>query len=161
MTMPEGAQVSPDGQWWWDEGAQAWQPMAGGAAGAHGDAGTHEQPQPEFIFDTNGLWVGPDDTDNPDNHAVLHHDAGTQVSFLVWNIGPGAGAATVTISVDDTEVQTWVSGDVAPNQSAGIDGDGFVHGCGRHPAGQHVFRARATPGHPGGGDDTTNDVDIE
>jgi hypothetical protein len=152
MTMPEGAQVSPDGQWWWDEHGQAWQPMSGA------DAGTHE---PEFIFDTNGLWVSPDEIDNPDNHAVLHHDAGTQVSFIVWNIGKGNGPATITISVDDTDVQTWVSGDVAPNQSAGIDGDGFVHGCGRHPAGTHVFRARVTPGHPGGGDDTTNTVDIE
>jgi hypothetical protein len=155
MTMPDGAQVSDDGQWWWDDGAQQWQPMAGG------DAGTHEQPEPAFIFDTNGLFVGPDDTDNPDNHAVLHHDAGTQVSFLVWNVGQGTGPATVTIYVDDTEVQTWVSGDVAPNQSAAIDGDGFVHGCGRYPAGRHVFRARVTPGHPGGGDDTTNEVDID
>jgi hypothetical protein len=154
MTMPAGAQVSEDGNWWWD--GSAWKPVVPG----EGDGG-HEQPSAEFIFDTNGVWVEPDSTDNPDNHVVLHHDAGTQVSFLVWNVGPGQGAATVTVSVDDQEVQTWTSGEVAPNQSAGIDGDGFVHGCGRYPAGRHVFRVVVTPGHEGGGDSTTNEVDIE
>jgi hypothetical protein len=157
MTMPEGAHVSEDGNYWWD-GAN-WQPTASGAAANAGaDAGAATA---EFIFDTNGVWVEPDSADNPDNHVVLHHDAGTQVSFLVWNVGAGKGAATVTIYVDDQQVQTWTSGEVGPNQSAGIDGDGFVHGCGRHATGSHVFRAIVTPGHTGGGDDTTNTVDIE
>jgi len=164
MTMPEGAQVSEDGNYWWD-GAN-WNLMSdvenaavAAVAGVLGIA--PEEPSAEFIFDTNGVWVDPDDTDNPDNHVVLHHDAGTQVSFLVWNIGAGKGNATVTIYVDDQQVQTWTSGEVAPKQSAGIEGDGFVHGCGRHPTGSHVFRAIVTPGHSGGGDDTTNTVDIE
>lgn len=179
MTMPAGAQVSPDGHYWWDVDAQVWQlvvPAQAAAPAGHGQpAAGHEQPggghdQPaggqepasaEFIFDTNGLWVSPDDTDNPDNHAVLHHDAGTQVSFLVWNAGAGKGTATVTIYIDDQQVQTWTSGEVEPGQSKNIDGDGFVHSCGRHPAGRHVFRAIVTPGHSGGGDDTTNEVDIE
>ena len=153
MTIPEGAERSPDGHWWWD--GQEWQPVIPGQF----EPG-HEKPTAEFIFDSNGLWVDPDSDDNPDNHAVLHHDAGTQVSFIVWNAGTGKGSATVTIYVDDVEVQTWVSGEVEPRQSAGIEGDGFVHGCGRHPAGRHVFRAGVTPGHGGGGDSTTNEVDV-
>jgi hypothetical protein len=160
MTMPEGAQVSEDGNYWWD-GAN-WQLVAGaGGAGADAGADAGAQATAEFIFDTNGLWVEPDSTDNPDNHVVLHHDAGTQVSFLLWNVGNGKGSATVTIYVDDQQVQTWTSGEVGPQQSAGIDGDGFVHGCGRHPTGSHVFRSIVSPGHTGGGDDTTNTVDVE
>lgn len=27
MTMPPGAQVSDDGNYWWDDATQAWQPM--------------------------------------------------------------------------------------------------------------------------------------
>ena len=145
--------MSPDRRWWWD--GQDWQPVVPGQFEPE-----HEKPTAEFIFDTNGLWVDPDSDDNPDNHAVLHHDAGTQVSFIVWNAGHVKGSATVTIYVDDVEVQTWVSGEVEPRQSAGIDGDGFVHGCGRHPHGRHVFRADVHPGHPGGGDSTTNEIDI-
>jgi hypothetical protein len=154
MTMPEGAQLSEDGNWWWD--GSDWKPVAGG----EGDGGS-DKPSAEFIFDTNGVWVEPDSTDNPDNHVILHHDAGTQVNFIVWNVGAGAGSATVTVYVDDQEVQTWMSGEVEPRGSAGVDGDGFVHSCGRYPAGRHVFRVVVTPGHSGGGDSTTNEVDIE
>jgi hypothetical protein len=38
--IPEGAQRSPDDHYWWDEHAQAWQPVAGhDAAASGGDAG--------------------------------------------------------------------------------------------------------------------------
>jgi hypothetical protein len=47
---------------------------------------------------------------------------------------------------------------VAPS---GWSCEGFVRGCGRHPAGRHVFRAIVTPGHSSGNDHTTNEVDIE
>ena len=79
--------------------------------------------------------VPPDDTDNPDNHVVLHHDAGTKVSFVVWNVGATAGTATVTAYVDDQEVQTWPSGSTAPGRSSGPD-DRYVRGCGRSPRGR-------------------------
>jgi hypothetical protein len=159
MTMPEGAQVSDDGHYFWDEKINVWKPVVPG----QGDGGTgQDQATAEFIFDTNGIWVDPDDTDNPDNHAVLHHDAGTQLSFIVWNVGAGNGSPEVDIYVDDQIVATWrTTTEVPPNQSIGPDGDGFVHGLGRHPAGRHVFRATVAPGHSGGGDDTTNEVDIE
>jgi hypothetical protein len=32
---------------------------------------------------------------------VLHHDAGTKVSFVVWNVGAAASSVTVTVYVDD------------------------------------------------------------
>jgi hypothetical protein len=50
--VPEGARLSDDGNWWWDENGQQWQPVPGvgagapatgstegGAGGAEGDAG--------------------------------------------------------------------------------------------------------------------------
>ena len=49
-----------------------------------------------FVFNTQGLLVNPDDTDNPDNHAILHHDAGTMVSFSVSNAGSAAGTRLVS-----------------------------------------------------------------
>jgi sugar lactone lactonase YvrE len=47
----------------------------------------------------------------------------------------------------------WDNPDNRPN-------DGDIHGCGRHPAGTHVFRALAQPGHSGM-DDTSNTVEID
>jgi hypothetical protein len=32
--VPEGARLSDDGNWWWDENGQQWQPVPGGGAGA-------------------------------------------------------------------------------------------------------------------------------
>jgi hypothetical protein len=37
-TPPEGAQLSPDGNYWWDTDANAWQAVAGSAADGAGDA---------------------------------------------------------------------------------------------------------------------------
>ncbi|MGA7987697.1 MAG: hypothetical protein WCB51_04785 [Candidatus Dormiibacterota bacterium] len=157
--IPQDAPRSEDGQWWWD-GAQ-WQPVGdagqgqqqGGQAGGGGggDAGAAE-----FGFDNNGLIVQVDQSDNPDNHVTLHTDAGTEAVFTVCNMGTAAGAATVTIYVDDQQVQTWTSGSVAAGQCEGAN----VSGCGRYGAGSHRFRAVVTPGHSGN-DDTTNTVDID
>jgi hypothetical protein len=84
---------------------------------------------------------------------VPHHDAGTKVRFVVRNVGPAAGTATVTVYVDDQEVQSWTSGSI----SGGPD-DGYVLGYGRYPVGRHAFRVVVTPGQPGQ-DSTTNEVD--
>src|SRR5438046_1039963 len=111
--VPEGAQLSEDGQWWWD--GTDWHPVGqqgggGSDGGTGGDGG--QQGTAEFAFDNNGVLVSPDDLDNPDNHVVLHHDAGTKVSFAIWNVGQAAGSATVTVYVDDAEVQSWTSGSI-------------------------------------------------
>jgi hypothetical protein len=175
--IPQDAPRSEDGQWWWD-GAQ-WQPVtdagqgqqgaqAGAAGGAAADAGAAvgagaaadagaagAAGAGEFGFDNNGLIVQVDQSDNPDNHVVLHVDAGTEAVFMVCNMGTAQGIATVTIYVDDQQVQTWTSGTVA----AGDCESASVSGCGRYGAGSHTFRAIVTPGHSGN-DDTTNTVDI-
>jgi hypothetical protein len=170
---PASGQLSDDGQWQWD-GSQ-WQPAqtgtqnapatgastgsgstsgdagTAGGAGAAGDAGAAE-----FGFDNNGLIVQVDQSDNPDNHVVLNANAGTEAVFTVCNMGSASGTATVTIYVDDQQVQTWTSGDIAAGQCEGAN----VSGCGRHPSGSHTFRAVVTPGHSGS-DEATNSVDIE
>jgi hypothetical protein len=179
--IPQDAPRSEDGQWWWD-GAQ-WQPVtdagqgqqqggqagggsgtpgdAGGGSGTPGDAGggsgtPGDAGAAEFGFDNNGLIVQVDQSDNPDNHVTLHVDAGTEAVFTVCNMGTAAGTATVTIYVDDQQVQTWTSGSVAAGQCEGAN----VSGCGRFGAASHTFRAIVTPGHSGN-DDTTNTVDID
>jgi hypothetical protein len=162
--IPADATRSDDGQWWWD-GAQ-WQPVTD--AGQQQQGGGQGQPQEsggastpgdagaaEFGFDNNGLIVQVDQSDNPDNHVTLHVDAGTEAVFTVCNMGTAQGTASVTIFVDDQQVQTWSSGAVPPGQCEGTN----VSGCGRLGAGSHTFRAVVTPGHAGN-DDTTNTVDI-
>jgi len=87
---------------------------------------------------------------------VLHHDAGTKVSFVVWNVGAAAGTATVTAYVDDQEVQTWPSDSTAPGTSSGPD-DRYVRGCGRYPPrGRYVLRVVVAPARTA----PTNEVDI-
>ena len=170
---PASGQLSDDGQWQWD-GSQ-WQPLqagdqnapatgdttgsggASGVAGAAGDAaGSGDAGAAEFGFDINGLIVQVDQSDNPDNHVVLNANAGTEAVFTVCNMGSASGAATVTIYVDDQQVQTWTSGDIPAGQCDGTN----VSGCGRFPAGSHTFRAVVTPGHTGN-DEATNSVDVE
>ena len=164
---PASGQLSDDGQWQWD-GTQ-WQPAQSGnqnalatggspgSGGTQGGGGTQgDAGAAEFGFDNNGLIVQVDQSDNPDNHVVLNANAGTEAVFTVCNMGTASGTATVTIYVDDQQVQTWTSGDIAAGQCEGAN----VSGCGRHPAGSHAFRAVVTPGHSGN-DEATNNVDIE
>jgi hypothetical protein len=156
--IPADAQRSDDGQWWWD-GSQ-WQPVgdqsgAAGGGGAGGGGGGAAGAA-EFGFDNNGLIIQVDQSDNPDTHVTLHVNAGTEAVFTVCNMGSAAGTASVTIYVDDLQVQTWTSGSVEAGQCEGAN----VSGCGRHPVGSHAFRAVVTPGHSGN-DEATNTVDID
>jgi hypothetical protein len=147
--IPQDAPRSDDGQWWWD-GAQ-WQPVSD-----TGQPGVQDAGAAAFGFDNNGLIVQVDQSDNPDNHVVLNANAGTEAVFTVCNMGTAQGTATVTIYVDDQQVQTWTSGAIDAGQCQGAN----VSGCGRFGAGSHTFRAIVTPGHSGN-DDVTNSVDVE
>src|SRR5262245_59256289 len=109
-----------------------------------------------FSFDVQGLLVSPDDTDNPDNHVVLHHDAGTMVSFAVANLGDQPGVCHVDISVDDQPVTSWDSERIGPGQSTSPP---YVRGLGRYAVGRHVFLAQLSPS-AGRIDRVTDDVEI-
>ena len=54
--VPDGAQLSDDGQWWWD--GQNWQPVAGDGGAPAGAA--------SFDFDSNGLLVSAENSPVPD-----------------------------------------------------------------------------------------------
>ena len=116
-----------------------------------------EAAEAMFAFDDAGLLVSPDDSDNPDSHVVPHHDAGTKVSFAVWNVGAAAGQCRVGIEVDNNFVTEWVSGDVQPGSS---ESPPEVRGLGRYDTGEHEFLAYLNPG-AGTKDHVVNTINIE
>ncbi|HSH22480.1 MAG: hypothetical protein M3Q48_05600 [Actinomycetota bacterium] len=135
--VQDGAQLSDDGQWWWD-GSQ-WQPVDGeGDGGARGTAG--------FDFDVNGVRI------NAENSPVPSAGEELMAGFAVCNTGTAAGQCRVTIYVDgqDSGV-TWESPSLEPGQCAAPDGDGYVHGIAAQSEGEHEFEAIADPPGNGGG----------
>jgi|tagenome__1003787_1003787.scaffolds.fasta_scaffold20765418_2 hypothetical protein len=150
MSMPAGAQMSEDGQWWWDETNQQWQAVQPGEAdgqGLGGDAGAGQAGAAAFSFALGGVvnQIGvSDEAGDP----VPAADRDTKVSVTIFNVGTAAGSATVTVTVDGNDVQTWPSEMVQPGDQA-MPGDGFIHNCGAYPAGSHDFAARVEPGQQG------------
>jgi hypothetical protein len=168
MTMPEGAQLSPDGNYWWD--GNEWQPVAGGGGQAAGGQSGYDSGQGDgganaaaaFALGGHGIVAQlgvSDEADDPMPAA----DRDTKVSFTVVNMGTAAGVATVHIFVDDVEVQSspWTSQSIEPGQSAQPD-DAFFHHCGSYPAGSHTFKATVEPAATGQDDavSVTNTVDL-
>ncbi|WP_326533851.1 hypothetical protein [Pseudorhodoferax sp.] len=100
-----------------------------------------------------GLGVMPDPADNPDNHVVPHHEAGTRVSFEALNVGDQAGTASVEVTVDGAAVGDW--SEAVPPRSNAV---GFVS-LGRLSAGQHEIVATVSPG-VGDMASNSNTVDI-
>ena len=107
------------------------------------------------LFDNPGLLVNVDDEDNPNNHVILHSDAGTKVSFSVYNAGDGPGTCTVDIEINRQWVTTWTSSVLAPGASEAPE----VKGLGRYPAGWYEFLVYVNPG-AGHNDHLINTVDI-
>jgi hypothetical protein len=147
MSMPEGAQLSDDGQWWWDgEQWQAVETSGGGTGAATGTA--------SFDFDSSGLRIDAESSPVPSAGEPL------KAAFGVCNMGTAGGQAHVTLMIDgqDTGV-TWDSPWLEPGQCAAPDGDGYVHGLPAQSAGSHTFDSSATPAGPFGGK-ATNTIDV-
>jgi len=107
------------------------------------------------LFDNPGLLVNVDDEDNPNNHVILHSDAGTKVSFSVYNAGNASGTCTVDIEINNQWVKSWTSSMLSPGTSESTE----VKGLGRYPAGWYEFLAYVNPG-AGYSDHLINTVDI-
>jgi hypothetical protein len=143
--MPAGAQLSEDGQWWWDDSGQQWQPVAGAGDASGGQGG--QQGAAAFSFSDHGIvdQIGvSDEAGDP----VVAADRDTKVSVTIFNVGTAPGTAVVTVTVDGNDVQTWQSDEVQPGHQA-MPPDGFIHNCGAYPAGSHDFAARVEPGQQG------------
>lgn len=108
-----------------------------------------------FELSAGGIGVMPDPADNPDNHVIPHHDAGTRISFDVCNVGDASGNARVGVEVDDTFVAEWESPFLDPGQC----GTGFVS-LGRLSEGQHTVLIFVNPG-SGQSDNQTNTFNVE
>src|SRR5947209_4626047 len=115
MSMPAGAQVSEDGQWWWDDTNQQWQAVQPGeadgqglAGGTGGGAGGGQGGAAAFSFTLGGV-VNQIGVSDEGGDPVPAADRDTKVSVTIFNVGTAAGTATVTVTVDGNDVQTWPS----------------------------------------------------
>jgi len=102
-----------------------------------------------------GIGVMPDPEDNPDNHLVPHHEAGTRISFEVLNVGDIVGNAKVGVKMDDTFVPDWQSQSLDPSQGE----VGYVR-LGRLTPGTHRVLVYVNPG-SGQLDHNENTFDVE
>ena len=143
--VPDGAQLSDDGQYWWD--GSAWQPVSG-------DAGTANQGAAAFDFDINGVRIDAESSPVPSAGEAL------KAAFAVCNTGTAAGSAHVTITIDGTDSGVyWDSPNLQSGECAAPDGDGYVHGLPAQSEGSHTFEATATPAGSNGGK-ATNTIDV-
>jgi hypothetical protein len=140
--VPDGAQISDDGQWWWD--GENWEAVenAGGDAGAAA-----------FDFDYNGLLISPENSPVPSEGEPL------KASFSVCNVGTAAGSAHVTLRIDGSDVgDPWDSPVLQPGQCTAPD-DGYIHNLPGQSKGRHIFEVIAEPPGPNGGR-ATNEIDV-
>jgi hypothetical protein len=152
--VPEGAQLSDDGQWWWDAEHEEWKPVEGGGGygeGGSGDSG--EQAAPAFDFDNNGLLM------SPEKSPVESAGEPLKASFAVCNTGTAAGSAHVTLWIDGSDSGiAWDSPELQPGQCTAPD-DGYIHDIPGQSEGRHKFEVFADPPGPYGGW-TSNEIDV-
>lgn len=156
--VPEGAQLSEDGQYWWD--GSEWQLVEGGEGGGGGDHLEAEYPEggrgggegeggdgeAGFDFAGNGLVIDPVSMGTPSEGEEL------KAGFYVINSGTAAGSCVVTVYVDGQDVGvTWDSPWLEPGQGAAPDGDGYVPGIPGQAEGTHDFEVSADPPGQDGG----------
>ena len=155
--VPDGAQVDPTGQWWWDETNQKWNPVeGGGSGGGGGDAGGGDaggQGSPAFDFDQNGLLI------SPENSPVESANEPLKASFSVCNTGTAAGSAHVVLWIDGQDQNiSWDSPELQPGQCTAPN-DGYIHDIPGQTEGRHKFEVFADPPGPYGGW-TSNEIDV-
>jgi hypothetical protein len=155
--VPDGAQLSDDGQWWWDAQNETWQPVEGGGGsgdsggGGGGDAG--DEGAPAFDFDNNGLLM------SPENSPVESAGEPLKASFSVCNTGTKAGTAHVILWIDGSDSGiAWDSPELQPGQCTAPD-DGYIHDIPGQSEGRHKFEVFADPPGPYGGW-TSNEIDV-
>lgn len=88
-----------------------------------------------------GIDVAPEPGDNPGNHAVTQHEAGTGISFEVLDVVNAGDNAGVRTEIDDAFVNEWESPYLDPGQSAA----GYV-GLGRLSEGRDTVLIYVNPG---------------
>lgn len=107
------------------------------------------------LLSPHDVVVSINDADNPDHHAVPHHDAGLKISFGVINVGTKAGVARVGIEIDDNFFQEWRS----PSRKPGEWATTFVS-IGRLSQGEHTVLIYVNPG-SGQFDHATNTFEVQ
>lgn len=137
MPVPENAQLSEDGLWWWDEEISDWRQVEAGEAEAAGE--------PAFDFDWNGVVF------NEIDMGVAQAGEELKVAFAVVNTGTAPGSAHVVIYLDDQPIVEWDSPWTQPGDSAAPDGDGYIGGIPPQEPGDHKVEGVATPPGPGNG----------
>ena len=143
MSVPEGAQISPDGHYWWDENAQQWQPVQQDGGGGGQDAGAPLIVFADMQMLTENVGAAPilgiDTDDNPNNNEVPRADNGIQGSWADFNRG--------TADAHDYS-DTWTLAPAGSTQGSGtvehlnlLMGHGEMRSVklGRLPAGHYDF----------------------
>jgi hypothetical protein len=107
-----------------------------------------------FQFNGGGIGVMPDPADNAAGHDIPNHEAGTQISFQVVNVGDESGIVQVDVEVDDIFNVSWRSSGLNPGQQQA----GFAS-LGRLPEGSHTVSTALNPG-SGSADHEANTFDV-
>jgi hypothetical protein len=176
--MPDGAQMSDDGQWWWDEANQGWQPVGGGGGGGGyeetssggGEYGGYTEE------DVDG-GLGENFTEDPgqwgegggrgeqggaafefqlqglivskaDGYGEEYDDDVLVANFGVVNVGTADGVPSVELLKDGESVGSWQPEGAWP---PGYGEPGRIDGLGPYAAGEYQFVAKASPPGPAGG----------
>ena len=156
--VPEGAQISDDGQWWWD--GNDWQQILDSVDDTLPpddgiSSGDEPQAEPEaiFDFDVGGIRIDAEDSPVPSAGEEL------KVAFGYCNVGNADGAPTLILRIDDVDQDIdWDAPWCEAQTCRPPDGDGYVHGIAPLDEGDHFFEAWLEPG--GENSYTSNNIHI-
>lgn len=109
MGYPEGSQLSPDGNYWWD--GQAWQPVPGGPADVSSSSASSASAGPSSAHDAAGGAATP--TDAASEQALAAQVNESDVQSMVQQI---AAASSIASSPGVDQLNTSASD---PSQMSG------------------------------------------